>query len=98
MPPARRHYCDGRPLAFKESRMNTTIDCVDRSIIKKPVRRMPHTATEAARLLADIRALAPSIAARAAEIEAARRIPLDLVETLRSIGVFRMFAPQSHGG
>jgi indole-3-acetate monooxygenase len=78
--------------------MNTTIDCVDRSIIKKPVRRMPHTATEAARLLADIRALAPSIAARAAEIEAARRIPLDLVETLRSIGVFRMFAPQSHGG
>jgi hypothetical protein len=50
------------------------------------------------RLLADIRELAPGIAARAAEIEDARRIPPDLVETLRSIGVFRMFVPQSHGG
>src|ERR1700730_8678658 len=50
------------------------------------------------RLLADIRRTAPEITARAAEIEAARRIPLDLVETLRSIGVFRMFAPSSHGG
>ena len=52
----------------------------------------------AQRLLADIREWAPSVASRAAEIEAARRIPLDLVETLRSIGVFRMFVPQSHGG
>jgi alkylation response protein AidB-like acyl-CoA dehydrogenase len=50
------------------------------------------------RLLADIRRMAPMIAARAAEIEAARRVPLDLVETLRSIGVFRMLAPKSHGG
>jgi Acyl-CoA dehydrogenase, N-terminal domain len=50
------------------------------------------------RLLADIRELAPDIAARAAEIEARRRIPPDLVETLRSIGVFRLFVPQSHGG
>jgi alkylation response protein AidB-like acyl-CoA dehydrogenase len=52
----------------------------------------------ASRILADVRELAPSIAARAAEIEAARRVPLDMVETLRSIGVFRMFAPRSHGG
>jgi alkylation response protein AidB-like acyl-CoA dehydrogenase len=50
------------------------------------------------RLLADIRRMAPMIAARAAEIEAARRMPLDLVEALRSIGVFRMLAPKSHGG
>jgi alkylation response protein AidB-like acyl-CoA dehydrogenase len=50
------------------------------------------------RLLADIRLMAPMIAMRAAEIEAARRIPLDLVETLRSIGVFRMLPPRSHGG
>ena len=49
-------------------------------------------------LLADIRELAPDITLRAAEIEGARRIPLDLVEMLRSIGVFRMFVPQSHGG
>src|ERR1700730_14683955 len=50
------------------------------------------------RLLADIRRIAPAIAARAAEIEAARRVPLDLVEALRSIAVFRMLAPKNHGG
>src|SRR5260370_30467353 len=50
------------------------------------------------RLLADIRRMAPMIAARAAEIEAARRGPLELAETLRPIGVFRMLAPKSHGG
>jgi indole-3-acetate monooxygenase len=49
-------------------------------------------------LLAAIQELAPVITARAAEIEAGRRLPLDLVERLRSIGVFRMFAPRSHGG
>jgi alkylation response protein AidB-like acyl-CoA dehydrogenase len=52
----------------------------------------------AERLLAHIRRLAPDITARAAEIEAGRQIPLDLVESLRSIGAFRMFVPQSHGG
>lgn len=52
----------------------------------------------AERILADIAELAPAIAARAAEIEAERRIPPDLIKALRSIGVFRMFAPQSHGG
>jgi alkylation response protein AidB-like acyl-CoA dehydrogenase len=52
----------------------------------------------AKRLLADIAVLAPGITARAAEIETGRRIPFDLVETLRSIGVFRMLAPESHGG
>jgi indole-3-acetate monooxygenase len=49
-------------------------------------------------LLAAIQELAPAIAARVAEIEAGRRIPPDLVEQLRSIGVFRMFVPRSHGG
>src|ERR1700716_3768528 len=52
----------------------------------------------AQRLLADIRELAPHVTSRAAEIEAGRRIPPDLVEALRSTGVFRMFVPQSHGG
>jgi alkylation response protein AidB-like acyl-CoA dehydrogenase len=50
------------------------------------------------RLLANIRELAPGITSRAAEIEAGRRMPPDLVEALRSIGIFRMFVPQSHGG
>jgi alkylation response protein AidB-like acyl-CoA dehydrogenase len=56
------------------------------------------SAETAKRLLADIRELAPEITARAAEIEAGRRVPLDLVEALKSIGVFRLFVPQSHGG
>ena len=50
------------------------------------------------RLLANIRDLASSITSRAAEIEAGRRMPPDLVEALRSIGIFRLFVPESHGG
>jgi alkylation response protein AidB-like acyl-CoA dehydrogenase len=38
------------------------------------------------------------VTSRAAEIEAGRRIPPDLVKALRSMGVFRMFVPQTHGG
>jgi indole-3-acetate monooxygenase len=47
---------------------------------------------------AEIRRLAPRITARAAEIEAARRTPPDIVDSLRSIGIFRMFVPRSRGG
>jgi indole-3-acetate monooxygenase len=49
-------------------------------------------------LLGDIWDLVPDITSRSTEIEAGRRIPLDLVAPLRSIGVFRIFVPQSHGG
>ena len=49
-------------------------------------------------LLAKVRELAPALAARAGELEEARRIPLDIVEQLRSIGLFRMYTPASHGG
>src|SRR5690242_5354083 len=52
----------------------------------------------AERMLADIRHLAASIRARAAEFEDARRIPIDLVDILRDLGVFRMLVPSSHGG
>src|ERR1700732_4088038 len=52
----------------------------------------------AERLLANIRELATAITSRAAEIEAGRRMPPDLVQALRSIGLFRIFVPQSHGG
>jgi alkylation response protein AidB-like acyl-CoA dehydrogenase len=55
-------------------------------------------AQTAQHLLAGIRELAPCITERATEIETARRIPLDLVDALRSIGVFRMVVPQSQGG
>ncbi|MBC8741624.1 flavin-dependent monooxygenase [Paraburkholderia sp. UCT31] len=53
---------------------------------------------EVDRMLDEIRKLAPSIPSRAAEIEAARRMPPDLVETLKAIGIYRMFVPRSHGG
>jgi hypothetical protein len=43
----------------------------------------------AQRLFADIRELAPHVTSRAVEIETGRRIPPDLVDALRSIGVFR---------
>jgi alkylation response protein AidB-like acyl-CoA dehydrogenase len=56
------------------------------------------TGGAAKRLLIDIRELAPTLGARAAEMEAARRMPRDMVDLLRSIGVFRLFVPRSHGG
>src|SRR5258708_36802099 len=49
-------------------------------------------------LLSDIQRIAPDIAARATEIETVLDIPTDLVETLRSVGVFRLLVPRSHGG
>ena len=52
----------------------------------------------AKRLLIDIRELTPAIAARTAEIEAERRVPDDMVNTLKTIGAFRLFVPRSHGG
>src|SRR5262245_41999742 len=49
-------------------------------------------------VLAGIRRMASEITEPAAEIEPARRVPPDLVERLRSIGMFRIFVPRSHGG
>ncbi len=69
-----------------------------RSIEQTAPSQTPQAAETAKRLLDDIRHLAPSIVARAAEIEAARRIPPDLVKSLRAIGAFRLLAPRSHGG
>ena len=56
------------------------------------------TPTTAAAVLDEVRALAPAIAARAAEIEAARRLPGDLMEELGRAGCWRMVLPPSHGG
>jgi alkylation response protein AidB-like acyl-CoA dehydrogenase len=53
---------------------------------------------EAKTLLDSIRDLAPSISARSAEIDAGRRLPLDLLAQLTAAGCFRMFVPKSHGG
>ena len=44
------------------------------------------------------RRLAPSIAARAGEIEADRRVPRDLLDELIAARVFRVLRPATHGG
>src|SRR5271163_4208395 len=50
------------------------------------------------RMLAEARELAPDIVSRAREIEALRHLPSDLIETLKAIGIFRVFVPRSHRG
>ena len=57
-----------------------------------------HTETTAEQILAEVRRLAPAIAARAPEIESARRLPRDLVDQLAAAACFRTFLPASHGG
>jgi indole-3-acetate monooxygenase len=44
------------------------------------------------------RRLAPSITARAGEIEAGRRVPRDLLDELIAAGVFGVLRPGTHGG
>jgi alkylation response protein AidB-like acyl-CoA dehydrogenase len=58
-------------------------------------RRAPLTADQ---VLAAARALRPTISERAAEVEAARRMPGDLLDALVAAGCFRMLLPGSHGG
>jgi indole-3-acetate monooxygenase len=60
------------------------------------VQIIPNQAAD--RILSEIEALAPTIAARTGEAEAARRIPADIFRMLKSAGIFRMTAPQVHGG
>jgi alkylation response protein AidB-like acyl-CoA dehydrogenase len=62
-----------------------------------PVKQQP-VARGAARLRAAIDDLAPELAARAAEIEDARRVPADIVDRLRKMGLFKTLLPRSHGG
>ena len=54
--------------------------------------------SSAAAILTAIDDLAPAVAARAAETEAARRVPMDLVEDLAEAGCFRMLLPRILGG
>jgi indole-3-acetate monooxygenase len=55
-------------------------------------------ASPTAPVLDAVRELAPVIAGRADEIEAARRVPADLLGDLVATGCFRMLLPASHGG
>ncbi len=54
--------------------------------------------TSVGEILEEVRRLAPAIAARAPEIESARRLPRDLLDQLAAAGCFRTFLPASHGG
>jgi hypothetical protein len=45
-----------------------------------------------------IREMRPRLDSRAREVEAARRVPADILAELRRLGVFRMNVPRSHGG
>ena len=55
-------------------------------------------ADAATRILQAVRDLAPTISGRSAEIEAARRVPTDLLNQLVTAGCFRMLVPRSYGG
>lgn len=54
--------------------------------------------TTARSVLDAARRLAPSITARAGEIEAGRRVPRDLLDELVAARVFRLLRPATHGG
>jgi indole-3-acetate monooxygenase len=49
-------------------------------------------------VLQAVRQLAPSIFDRAGEIEAGRRVPVDLLNSLRAAGCFRLMRPATHDG
>jgi indole-3-acetate monooxygenase len=58
-------------------------------------RGVPTTATG---VLDAVHRLTPDIAGRAAEIEAARRLPPDLLDQLVAAGCFRLLVPATYGG
>lgn len=52
----------------------------------------------AAAVLSAAQGLTPQITARAAETEASRRVPADLLAQLRDAGCFRIIVPRAYGG
>lgn len=63
-----------------------------------PDRTIPQNSPEARALIETARSMAPEIRERADEIEAARRVPDDIVKRLAAAGCFRMSVPRSAGG
>ena len=59
---------------------------------------MSTTVLESGQVREEVRALIPTIEARAREVDEARRVPPDLVDDLVAAGCFRMMVPRSHGG
>ena len=58
----------------------------------------PASAAVAARILADVREMVPTLKERARETEELRRVPDRSVAELGEIGVFRMTVPTEYGG
>jgi alkylation response protein AidB-like acyl-CoA dehydrogenase len=56
------------------------------------------TTTTSTDVLAAARELAPTIRARAEEIEAARHVPLDVARMMAEAGLYRMLQPLAYGG
>src|SRR4030095_10308154 len=52
----------------------------------------------AADIISAVRALTPEITARGDEIASLRRLPADLVTTLKTAGAFRLSMPKAWGG
>ena len=96
MPPS-RPSCAGR--GATRSRHPPTPDQHDESggepMSETMTKHVPDSAED---VLAAIESLAPEVSARAAETEAARRLPPDLVALLASSGCFGILLPRSHGG
>lgn len=67
-------------------------------IIEPSASQLHSGADRGQRVLAEVRAIAPFIEAQAAQAEAARRIPADILQMLRAAGVFRMAVPRAYGG
>jgi alkylation response protein AidB-like acyl-CoA dehydrogenase len=74
------------------SNVQTARNRVDTATSPKP------PAGEAGRILAALRELAPEFAARSKEIEDGRRVPRDIADKLRRLGLFRTLLPRSLGG
>jgi alkylation response protein AidB-like acyl-CoA dehydrogenase len=67
--------------------------------MKKTVRMITENRTGSVEeTLVTARALADTIAKRAAEVEHSRRVPRDLLDDLIAAGCFRVLVPVSHGG
>src|SRR5215469_3568795 len=97
---ANRPRGDGHPahLSARGISMSTAFDAFNFPAANNFLSEDARITSLAKRMLADIASLAPEITSRAAQFENARRIPLDLIDELKSIGVFRMLVPRSQGG
>lgn len=60
--------------------------------------RAPQSDAEAARILAAVKALVPTLRQRAAVAEEMRRVPEESIRELAEIGVFKMTVPVEYGG